>query len=397
MRVGGRVTAHRDGRFLLGDALSQLLVVLRGVEPLPTVGELVVVEARLVDGGVGEPHLEDAIVVERSAGLEPSALREFGRLALSGRGLALAARSRALEVVREYFREQGFIEVETPSLVPCPGLDPNVDSLGGVTREARTDFLITSPELHMKRLLVGGLPRIFQLARCYRAEEHGPRHEPEFTMLEWYRAFSDYAAALHDTEQVVSRVVRELSGSSRLGVTLADGSTAYVDVTPPFERLGVSEAFSSYAGVSDACQLAESDEARFFELLVERVEPALAKRARPVFLVDYPASQAALARPSPVDPRVAERFELYLAGVELCNGFGELTDAAEQRRRFQAERERRARLSVPNYPLDERFLSALEEGMPRATGNALGFDRLVAVALGSDEIALTLAFPDVDR
>ncbi len=395
MAVGGRVVDVRAAGFFLGDAFARVFVSLDGDASLPELGELVVAEGHFTseDG----PSLHAARLLERAPGLEPTSDSEVGRIAWGGRGRALRARSRARDLVRDYFREEGFIEVETPSLVPCPGLDPNVDSLGGVQRGARTDYLITSPELHMKRLLSGGLPRIYQLSRCYRAEELGRRHEPEFTMLEWYRAFADYEEALRDTEEVVSRVVRDLSGSSSLRVTFSDKSSRVFDVTPPFERITVRDAFTKYAGVSDACELALDDEARYFELLVDRVEPGLAESSRPIFLLDYPASQAALARRSASDPSVAERFELYLAGVELCNGFGELTDAAEQRRRFELERERRASVGAPVYPLDERFLGALAQGMPRATGNALGFDRLVSLALGTDEIASAMAFSDAER
>jgi elongation factor P--(R)-beta-lysine ligase len=397
--VGGSLANVRLPLLALADALGHVDVSLAPSEAPPElrVGDLVLVAGRLNWPEGGAPGLKEARIVERFAGVEPTARGERAHLAWSGRGRALAARSRALDVVRDYFRGQGFLEVDTPLLVPCPGLDPNVDSLGSVTRGARVDWLITSPELHMKRLLVGGLPRIFQLARCFRAEELGRHHEPEFTMLEWYRAFAGYEEALCDTEQIVSRVVRALAGDAFARVREADGSVRFVDVTPPFERVSVRAAFAEHAGVSDAVRLAQEDAARYFQLLVERVEPALAKLPRPVFLVDYPASQAALARRSPSDPTVAERFELYVGGVELSNGFGELTDAAEQRRRFEAERARRSAVGAPAYPLDERFLGALEEGMPPATGNALGFDRLVMLALGVGALSDVFAFPDVAR
>ncbi len=397
--VGGSLANVRLPLLTLADALGHIEVSLAPSEAPPElrVGDLVLVAGRLNWPEGGAPGLDEAHIIERFAGVEPTARGERAHLAWSGRGRALAARSRALDVVRDYFRGQGFLEVDTPLLVPCPGLDPNVDSLGSVTRGERVDWLITSPELHMKRLLVGGLPRIFQLARCFRAEELGRHHEPEFTMLEWYRAFAGYEEALCDTEQIVSRVVRALAGDAFARVREADASVRFVDVTPPFERVSVRAAFAEHAGVSDAVRLAQEDEARYFELLVERVEPALTKLPRPVFLVDYPASQAALARRRPSDPTVAERFELYVGGVELSNGFGELTDAAEQRRRFEAERARRGAVGAPAYPLDERFLGALEEGMPPATGNALGFDRLVMLALGAGALSDVFAFPDVAR
>jgi lysyl-tRNA synthetase class 2 len=164
-------------------------------------------------------------------------------------------------------------------------------------------------------------------------------------------------------------------------------------VTPPFRRLSVAAAFKKYADGADALMLAETDEARYFELLVERVEPGLARSKKPVFLMDYPRSQAALACASPKNPRTAQRFELYLGGIELSNGFSELTDATEQRQRFQEERRQRRAARQPVYALDERFLAALHEGMPRAGGNALGLDRLLMLVCGAASIADVMAFP----
>lgn len=397
--VGGFVAHAALPDITLTDALRSLPVHLAEGEPCPALGtgHMLVVRGRVVCATEGPAALQDARVVEHYAGPEPTGNSEQARVTWSGRGRALEARSRALQTVRAYFSEQRFVEVETPLLVPCPGLDPNVDSLGSVRRGERTDWLITSPELHMKRLLVGGMPRIFQLARCFRAEELGLYHEPEFTMLEWYRAFAGYQEALGDTEALVFRVVQALSGDHFARLRHANGSIRRIDVTPPFERVTVRAAFAEHAGEPDAAALAARDPDRYFQLLVEQVEPALAQRERPVFLVDYPASEAALARKCPADPSVAERFELYVGGVELCNGFGELTDGGEQRRRFEAERARRAAVGAPVYPLDERFLGALEQGMPPATGNALGFDRLVMLALGASELADVLAFPDAVR
>lgn len=334
--------------------------------------------------------------LEVSPGRAPTGDGEHARLAWTGRARKLSARNDVLHVIRDYFRGAGFVEVETPSLVPCPGLDPHVHSLGAIQRGAERDFLITSPELHLKRLIVGGMPRIFEVARCFRAEELGRRHEAEFTLVEWYRAFADWTVMLDDTEQLVARAARAVAGSTAIGLTTSSGRRE-LQLSPPFERLTVREAFQRHAGVDDAVALANEDEARFFDILVEEVEPALEALEHPVFLTHYPTSQAALARSCPEDPSVAERFELYAAGIELCNGFGELTDAIEQRRRFELERSRRARCGEPVYPLDERFLGALVEGMPPTAGNALGLDRLVALVTGSDEVALVQAFPASDR
>ncbi len=379
--VGGRVIDARGPTLVLADALASVRVTLENAV-VAEAGDLVVVRGSLSRGRIVRGRL-----LERRAIGHIGADAEFARLVFAGVGPRLEARSRALAVIREVFRRQRFVEVDTPLRVQTPGLDLHVDALS-----AQDGYLITSPEHHMKRLLAGGLPRIYQLSHCFRAEEHGALHEPEFMMLEWYRAFSGQSAIMADTERVVSAVVRELCGSERLSV-----GSRRVSVRPPFRRLTVREAFRRFAGIEDAVALANENEDRFFELLVERVEPGLADSRHPVFLCDYPLSQASLARPSPSDPTVAERFELYLAGVELSNGFGELTDPTEQRRRFQRDRARRRALGRPLYHLDERFLAALAQGMPAAGGNALGVDRLIALALGQREIAGVMPFPHVRR
>jgi lysyl-tRNA synthetase class 2 len=249
-------------------------------------------------------------------------------------------------------------------------------------------YLITSPELHMKRLLVGGVPRLFQLVHCFRAGERGHLHAPEFLMLEWYRAFAGYGAVLEDTERIVHALQLSVAGTP----WLTSPSGARVDLSLPFPRLSVRDAFARYAGVTDAPELAARDEDRYFQLLVDRVEPALAQLGRPVFLYDYPASQAALARLSPTDPSVAERFELYVGEVELCNGYGELTDPIEQRARCESDLARRQSLGRPVPEVPERFLAALEQGMPPASGNALGMDRLILLLSGQDHIDAVVPF-----
>jgi lysyl-tRNA synthetase class 2 len=380
--VGGRVVSATERAVVLADALATLHVSLTAGTRLEP-GELVVVEGTLRSGRLGS-----ARVVERHPGAAPSGASEFGRLALDGVGARLVARAAALRVVRRYFEKERFVEIETPTRVPSPGLDAHVDAV-----RAEDGFLVTSPELHMKRLLVGGLPRVFQLARVSRAGEHGVLHEPEFTMLEWYRAFSGMEAVLSDTEKLVSSVVVSLASRTRRRavVTLAGGRR--VDVTPPFRRITVRDAFRAHAGVDDAAALARDDPDGYFRLFVDRVEPALAAAPTALVVTEYPITEAALARPCPHDPTVAERFEVYVGGVELCNGFGELTDPVEQRRRFEAECERRRRAGAREQPIDEKFLAALAEGMPISGGNALGFDRLVALATGAPGIADVMAFP----
>lgn len=378
VRVAGRVGSLNGTSCTVVDALAQVRVTLREATPLSP-GDLVV-----IDGQYVEQSLSDAEVIEHRVCPEPRGDGELARFAWRGVGANLVARARALGAVRAYFAAEAFLEVETPLRVPAPGVDLHLDAIptaGG--------YLITSPELHMKRLLVGGLPRVYQLARASRRDELGVWHEPEFSMLEWYRAFAGLEAVIADTEQLLRRVALAVSGSEHL--VGASGQVYPLDL--PFPRVTVREAFREHAGIADAVDLAHSDEARYFELLVNLVEPALAREARPLILWKYPANQAALARLSADDPSVAERFELYVGGVELCNGFDELTDATEQRARFEQDSARRATEGRSVYPIDEAFLAGLRAGMPRAGGNALGFDRLLMLATGAREIAEVIAFP----
>lgn len=314
---------------------------------------------------------------------EPHGQGDVVRLS-STRARRLVLSSRTRSALRSFFEENHFIEVATPTLTPCPGLDSHVHSLGSVSVNGHRRYLSTSPEFAMKRLLTSGMGRIYQFARCYRAEENGRWHEPEFTMLEWYRAHARWDETIQDTEELVRRA---------FAAARADGWESAPRLTSePFARIRISDAFRRFAGESDALVVAEQDEDRFFGLLVEKVEPALADLEQPTFLTHYPISQAALARPCAEEPGTAERYELYFRGVELCNGFGELTDANEQRARFRAEQRRRQAAGEEVYPLDERFLDALVEGMPACSGNALGLDRLVAVACGASRLVDVLPF-----
>jgi lysyl-tRNA synthetase class 2 len=296
----------------------------------------------------------------------------------------LRERARICTAVRAFFDARGFLEVQTPVMVPSPGLDVHLDAFeiaGGDGGSPR--WLSTSPEYQMKRLVAMGLTRIYQIAPCFRRGERGSRHNPEFTMLEWYRGDAGVADVMADTEQLVAAVT---GGAVRLGDRV-------IEVQPPFERITVCDAFTRYAGWSPEQTLAAaaSDEDSYFRVLVDRVEPALEALPAAAFLVDYPATQASLARRKPEDPRFAERFELYVAGVELCNGFGELVDPDEQRARLLHDQETRRAKGLPVYPIDERFVAALAK-MPPSGGNALGLDRLVALACGTTAIADVLAF-----
>jgi elongation factor P--(R)-beta-lysine ligase len=308
------------------------------------------------------------------------------RAHVAARAQRLRARADLLRRVRAFFDAQDFLEVETPLVVPSPGLDVHLDAMR-VQQHKHERYLITSPEYQMKRLLAGGLARIYQICKCFRNDELGERHQPEFTMLEWYRAEAGVEAVMHDTEVLVAELARALGPASEARAILhsAFGS---IDVTPPWTRITMREAFARFCDVG--MEEALRDEERFYRLLIDRIEPGLAALGA-VFLCEWPASMASLARKKPGDASVAERFEAYVAGVELCNGFGELTDPVEQRARLLADQAARSALGLPVYPIDERFMAALVEGMPPSAGNALGLDRLIMLLLGAEHIEDVMA------
>jgi len=327
----------------------------------------------------------DEVVVLHQPEREPTAANSDAAWGQRGGIAMLHQRSAALAAARAWLAGEGFVEVETPLAVPSPGLEVHLSALE-VTGAGERRYLHTSPEYHMKRLLAAGASRIYSLGKVFRQEELGARHEPEFTMLEWYRAFGDSAAMMHDTEQLAAHVA-----SALLGTTLVPGVSGRgrIDLAAPWERLTVREAFDRYAGVSADSLI--DDEEEFFHVLATRVEPELG-RGKPTILMRYPAKMAALARLCDDDPTVAERFEAYVDGIELCNAFYELTDAAEQRARLIADQATRRTAGKPLYPIDEKFLAALETGLPPCAGNALGFDRLLMLILGRDRIEDVMAF-----
>jgi elongation factor P--(R)-beta-lysine ligase len=374
--VAGRLVAQSHNAALLRDEAG--IARLRVEAPM-ALNALVL--ARGVWDGCAL-QVEALELLQRSTG-EARELTELSRND-NAKQKRLVARAGVLRTVRAFFDQRDFLEVETPLVVPSPGLDVQLDAVA-VHSAAGARYLITSPEYQMKRLLAGGLERIYQVAKCFRNDEVGERHQPEFTMLEWYRAYAGQAEVMRDTEELVAAVAIAISGEPILHT--AHGP---VDVAPPWPRITVREAFARFAAV-DMFSLVD-DEATFYRLMVERVEPALAELGA-LFLCDYPAGMASLARKQPDDPRLAERFEAYVAGIELCNGFGELTDPLEQRARLLADQAERARLDKPIYPIDERFLAALEEGIPASGGNALGLDRLVMLALGAAHIEDVIAVP----
>jgi len=297
--------------------------------------------------------------------------------ALARKRQNLEQRARITQVIRAFFIDSGYLEVETPLLVPGNAPEVHIDAVA-----AGRGFLQTSPELCMKRLLAAGYPKIFQISHCWRQAERGSRHLPEFTMLEWYRAEVDYRTLMSECE----RLLQVLCPS---GWLRWQGQT--LDLVGPWPRLPVAEAFARFASLSleEALQ-----QGRFDELLTDEVEPKLGLR-QPVFLTEYPASLAALARLSPENPAVAERFELYIAGLELANAFSELSDPVEQAERFAADESTRRKLGKPAYPAPEKFLAELAT-MPAAAGIAFGLDRLVMLLCAAEKIDEVVAFTPED-
>jgi len=338
------------------------------------------------------------------------------------------ARSRAalLRALRDGLDERGYLEVETPIGVPVAGQEPHLRPfetrftpdapipLPGVEGVRRL-HLHTSPEYAMKRLLASGFGRIWQIARVFRDGELSRSHNPEFTLLEFYAAPGTAQTVMAHLEELIADAARALRGSATAPARAGHGRGSKgppLDLTPPFERVSCREAFQRHAGFDPLTLDAEAfaQAARtigirpaggaswddlFTQVLLGRVEPALGL-SRPTYLTEYPASQAALAQLVPGDERVAQRFELYAAGLELANGFTELTDSREQRARLETEQRERAGLGREVFPLDERFLAALDS-MPEAGGVAVGVDRLLMLLTGASEVADVLAFPAAEE
>mgnify|MGYP003668035884 CR=1 FL=1 len=316
----------------------------------------------------------------------------------------LEKRARLVSGIRRFFAARGYLEVETSALQTSPGMEVHVKAfetrLYDVNRE---DFaekrLHTSPEIAMKKLLVAGLPKIFQICQVYRNAEGSTLHSPAFTMLEWYQTGLSYRGLMEETVEMIRAV--------------ADGVIHWRDqISDPFadwQFISVKEAFVQYAGVDLEAVLEDYDgfaaaaqqadcpahdgdtwDDIFFRIFLEKIEPQLGHPA-PTILYDYPAGMAALSRKKPEDSRYAERFEVYICGMELANAFGELTDAAEQKNRFVHAMREKKQIYAENYPVDEDFISALEYGMPECSGIALGVDRLAMLLSGAEDIRLVRA------
>ena len=298
---------------------------------------------------------------------------------LSGRRRFLEIRSQVLRLIRAFFESEGFLEVQTPILTAAPAPEVHIRPI-----HAGPDlFLAASPELHMKRLLAAGFEKIFQITRSFRDNERGRLHHPEFTILEWYRLGADYKNLQQDCQNLtrsVCRAIAPLPGLHFRGVEL--------DFEGDWERCTVRQAYRRFAGWDPG---PEPDQDRFDLDMAQKVEPNLGFPT-PCILEDYPRSQAALARIKPGSPEVAERFELFWAGIELANGFSELTDPGEQRARFEAAIASKEQLEGIRYPMPGAFLESLHNLGPCA-GIALGVDRFVMLVSGAESIDDVVAFP----
>lgn len=411
-----------DMGFLIQDVSGKLLVLS---ENLPQVGSLVEIRvkskdnerATLVDGVKILADCEDFYISFKDS-------PNYKRMVLDERLRDhLLVRTKIMAAIREFFVSRDFIDVDTPELVRLPGMEPYLDVFrtrfeANLSKEQKLKekmYLITSPEYAMKKLLVGGMEKIFQITKAFRNKEtFSERHNPEFTILEWYRAYSSYLEIMEDTEALVKFLWEKFGlrdGDGRLQkIKFGDKE---VDVMAKWERLKVIDAFAKYAGI-DAETFGDEEKLRavvkergyaisdaanfddlFFTIFLNEIEPKLGIDV-PTTLYDYPVSMAALSKPCEDDERFAERFEVYIGGLELCNAFTELNDPAEQERRLRQERDERAMLGKEVYDIDETFIEALKFGMPPAGGNALGVDRLIMLILGVSDIRNVLFFPHRD-
>ncbi len=305
----------------------------------------------------------------------------------------LNVRARVIKCLRGFFDAREFMEVETPILQVCPTIDAHIHGfkVGGL-------YLHASPEFDMKKLLVAGLPRIYQICHVFRDGDKSSLHSPEFTMLEWYRSGADYHALMDDCVDILREVAQMLGAEEYTHKGIASNPFG------AWQKISVCEAFKQYADIDLMCclndlngfyksahnmgvRVIDSDnwDDIFHSIMAEKIEPYLGVSV-PTILYDYPISMASLSRKKPKDPRFAERFELYICGIELANGFSELTDAKEQRARYESEMVLKQKLYGKTYPADEDFFAALEHGMPQSAGIALGIDRLIMLACSANNI-----------
>ncbi len=317
-------------------------------------------------------------------------------------------REKVIQTIRKYFLDQAFHEVFTPIMVPVPSIEPNLEVFETELRTSseikKRAFLISSPEYAHKRLLSAGVGSLFEITHSFRNEEEVSRfHSPEFTILEWYKVNSDYKDTMRDFENLFLKII---------GKDIMKYQGEEYDLTLPWPRISVAEAFKKFAGIGTETLLDEKKllevgklhsyrvteettwEQMFYQIFLNEIETKLRDSKKPYFVYDYPISQASLSRPKKDDPRFAERFEIFLAGVELGNCFSELTDAEAQYKRFEEDLAVRKSMGKTDFPIDEDFVQALRDGMPVCSGIAVGVDRLVMLAADTPTVSDTIFFPD---
>ncbi|MGL5830618.1 MAG: EF-P lysine aminoacylase EpmA [Candidatus Altimarinota bacterium] len=411
-RVIGLVDEGKSERgFILEDFSGRLMILSK---EFPNVGAIVSVQVKSL--GVGRAGL---IGIEELVGCEdfyvgkssPNFIKASVDLNLKEK---LVLRAKIIAEIRRFFEKQNFLELDTPNLVKYPGQEPYLDVFKSEFKAefegmaVRDDlYLITSPEYALKKYLVAGFEKIFQVTKSFRNKESfSNRHNPEFTILEWYRAYSDYREIMADTEELVKYLWAEF----RKDESVLKFNGCEVDMKGDWEKLSLVEAFEKYAGIL-AEELGDEEKLRgrvkekgyalnggesfddlFFVVFLNEIEPKLG-RDLPVVLYDYPISMAALSKPCVARPGYAERFEVYIAGLELCNAFSELNDWKEQQSRLEKEREERNGMGKDVYDVDVKFIEALKFGMPPSGGNALGVDRLVMLLVGEEDIRNVLYLP----
>jgi lysyl-tRNA synthetase class 2 len=407
VRVAGRIIGITDEGFILQDESGRIEIRCKGTV---NVGDIVEVrifgekrekngkkymEAVIKEFRVLSECRQDFYISQSSPNYKKAVVDLNFKEQLARRALVIAR-------IREFFGRRNFLEVDTPQLANLPGMEPNLEvfktKYNGRDGSGRYMYLTTSPEYAMKKLLAAGYEKIFQICKSYRNREEGSSlHNPEFTLLEWYRAYSDYTAMMKDTEELVGFVAGKIGGCR-------------VNVSAPWDRMKVQDAFLKYAGVdgdvlTDAGRLRgavrekgynvdenTNYEQLFYLIFLNEIEKKLGAK-KPVILYDFPAQMASLAKLCEDDPAYAQRFEVYVDGIELCNAFTELNDPEEQRKRLEREKRERAAAGREVYDIDESFIEALRFGMPPSGGNALGVDRLMMLIFGVEEIKNILYFP----
>jgi lysyl-tRNA synthetase class 2 len=410
--VAGRVVSVGDDFFVLRDETGAVQIFS---PELPVVFAIIEISGVVQKDGTGK---HTAVHLRATGGrelvpadAEPTRRLQWERMLLDPSEREIVRRRALyLAAIRTFFLKRGFLEADTPSLVAVPGAEPYLSPLETMVTTAdgeRTPgYLVTSPEYCLKKLLVAGFEKIFEFSRSFRNEENlGGIHNHEFLMLEWYRAYASYLEIMDDCEALVRTLAKEMNGSQTLRVR---GTTVRVDHA--WERISVVDAFQKYAAVDleknlDTESLRRTVRAKgyrptdseayddlFFRIFLNEVEPCLGRKV-PTILYDYPIQMGALAKRSERDPRFAERFELYIAGVELANAYTELNDAAEQEERLRADIRLRKKMGKTAVGPDEDFMHALRIGMPPSGGIALGLDRLLMLLLGRERIEDVRLFP----